>query len=307
MKSLNARLPPLIALALLLCGTAALEVDAQNHFNLTPTPLTIEKAANYGTVRPIYELAFKGVSCMFELRVNDVLLHTVDSVGGHVSSVLPINVGILQSGKQQISVKILPLAGKQVLNPNAEVQYQIRVIDLANLKREERLLSEYAVVKVDPAKKEPYLTHTTYFDANVPYSIKAYQAGTDLTTVTGLKEKLLDAYKQVGAIAAKGDAEQLKRLLANSEIIASTTMYASKEASNERISEFMAILKSGFKLEPVPANATMKIFANGKLAGLFKPDGSPALTFINAKKKGEELSLELSFYIPKGKTELEAI
>jgi hypothetical protein len=50
----------------------------------------------------------------------------------------------------------------------------------------------------------------------------------------------------------------------------------------------------------------VKIFGNGKLATLVKPNGETALTFVNTKK-GEEMGLDFSFYIPQGKTELEII
>ncbi|MGY0036332.1 hypothetical protein [Pedobacter sp. NJ-S-72] len=202
---------------------------------------------------------------------------------------------------------MLPIAGQKVLHPNAQFSYNIKVFDAANnLHFKEQLPGEYAVEKVDPAKKNSFLTHTATFNAEVPYTVIAYQTATDLGSVGGLKDKLRGAYQQLADLIVKGDLEQIKKLIANRESIAAVTMYLSKEESDDRLTGMIGNLKSGYKLEPIPANAILKTFGNGKLAILVRPDGEPALIFKN-EKDNEELSLDFTFYIPLGKTDLEII
>ena len=76
--------------------------------------------------------------------------------------------------------------------------------------------------------------------------------------------------------------------------------------NEDRIKGLTQDLKSGFKLVPIPADAVVKIFGNGKLATLVKPNGDSAFTLVNSQK-GEEMSLDFSFYIPQGKSELEIL
>jgi|GEM_PF-353798 hypothetical protein len=279
---------------------------SQNQVALSSTPLKIEKKANYSTVQPYYQVDFSAAYCLFEIRVNDVLVFTLN-LEGQTSTMVPINSAILQSGKQQIAIKILPLAGQKTLHPSAQFSYNIKVFDAANhLNFKEQLPGEYAVEKVDPTKKQSFLAHTTNFNAEVPYSIAAYQTATDLGSVGGMKEKLQSAFQQLAKLIAKGDLEQIRKLIANRENIAATTMYLSKEESEDRITGMLGNLKSGFKLEPIPENAMLKIFGNRKLVTLIRPDGSPALLLKN-DKVNEELGLEFTFYIPEGKNNLEII
>lgn len=280
--------------------------NSQNNLSLTPTPISIQKQASYATVQPYYQLDFTATFCTFEIRVNDILLFTLN-IDGQTSTMIPINAGILQSGKQQVTIKVLPLEGKQILNQSAEFKYNIKVYDaINNLNFKEQLPGEFAVAKVDPSKKQPYLTQTASFNAQVPYTVKSYQDGTDLKSISDLKDKLRGAYQQLADIIAKGDIAQLQKLIANRENVSGVTMYLSKEELADRITGLTRDFKSGFKLVPIPANATVKIFGNGKLATLVKPNGDSALTLVNTKK-GEEMALDFSFYIPKGKTELEII
>jgi len=274
--------------------------------NPTPTPLKIEKKADYAKVQPYYQLDFSAAFCLFEVRVNDVLVFTMN-LDGQTSTMIPINSAILESGKQQIAIKVLPLAGQKLLHPSAQFKYNIKVFDAANdLNFKEQVPGEYAVAKVDPAKKQTVLTQTASFNAAVPYTVTAYQHGTDLASVKGLKDKMHDAYQQLSGLIKKADVEQIKKLIANRENFAAVTMYLNKEEADDRMSGIVSNLKSGFKLQPIPADAVVKIFGNGKLATLIRPNGEPALILKN-EKDHEELQLEFSFFIPAGKADLEII
>jgi hypothetical protein len=284
----------------------SLSCQAQNPISLNPAPIKIEKKADYATVQPYYQLDFSAALCMFEVRVNDVIVFTLN-LEGQASSMIPINSAILQSGKQQISIKVLPLLGQKVLNPNAQFKYNIKVFDAAkDLNFKEQLPGEYAVEKVDPAKKQTSLSQTTSFNAEVPYSINAYQTGTDFKSVSALKEKLTGAYQKLGELIAKGNLEQLKKLIANRESVAAVTMYLSKEESDDRMKRLLSDLKTGYKLMPIPANAVVKVFGNYKIAALVTPQGGSVIMLKN-EKEHEEMELEFTFYIPAGKTELEII
>jgi hypothetical protein len=279
---------------------------SQSQISLNPEPLKIEKKADYTKVQPYYQLDFSAAFCLFEVRVNDVLVFTMN-LEGQTSTMIPINSAILESGKQQVAIKVLPLAGQKFLHPSAQFKYNIKVFDAANdLNFKTQLPGEYAVAKVEPVKKQNVLTQTAMFDATVPFTIKAYQNGKDLASVNGLKDKMHDAYQQLAGLIKKADVEQIKKLIANRESLTAVTMYLNKEEAADRMAGMVNNLKSGFKLEPIPADAIVKIFGNGKLATLIRPNGEPALILKN-EKDHEELQLEFSFFIPSGRTDLEII
>ena len=200
-----------------------------------------------------------------------------------------------------------PLNGEKALHPSAEFSYNIKVFDALNqLEFKEQLPGEYAIAKVDPAKKTPLLTQSAFFVADVPYTIKSYQDGADLKSITNLKDKLQGAYQQLARIIANKEMEKLQKLIANRERVVGVTMYLNKEETEARINGLTRDLGAGFKLLPIPSDAVIKISGNGKLASLVKPNGDAAITLVNTQTE-EEMSLEFSFYIPKGKTELEII
>ena len=83
-------------------------------------------------------------------------------------------------------------------------------------------------------------------------------------------------------------------------------MYLSKQESDGRINGLIIDFEAGFKVEPIAANAEVQIYGQNKIASLKKPNGESALVLLN-KKTGEELMIDLSFYLPAGKKELEVI
>ncbi|WDF55609.1 hypothetical protein [Mucilaginibacter sp. KACC 22063] len=280
--------------------------NSENNMASAPTPIIIKKKADYNTNQPYYQLDFKAAFCRFEVAVNDVTVFNM-SIAGQTSSFIPINAAISQSGKQAIVVKVYPLNGEKALHRSAEFSYNIKVFDaLKQLEFKEQLSGEYAIPKIDPAKKIPFLTQSAFFVANVPYNIISYQDGADLRRITNLKDKLQGAYQQLARIIANKEMGKLQKLIANREHVVGVTMYLNKEETEARIKGLTRDLGAGFKLLPIPSDAIIKISGNGKLASLVKPNGDAAITLINTQTE-EEMNLEFSFYIPKGKTELEII
>ncbi len=289
----------LIAACLLISGTSC----SQNLPLIAASPIKIEKKATYTTGQPYYQVDFSAAACLFEIRVNDIVIFKLN-VNGQTSTNLPINQAILQSGKQQITVKILPLTGKHTLDPNAEFKYNIKVFDAAkDMNFKEQLPGGHTFPPVG-TKPQAIMTYSETFTANVPYSIPTYDSGTDLKSVGDLNTKIRDAYQQVANLIAKGDYEGFKKLIANRESIAITTSYLSPKESADRVNDLIKDFKSGFKIEPIPANAVVSFEANGKIASLKRPSGDSAL-YLSNKKTGEEESIDLSFFIPQGKKELE--
>jgi hypothetical protein len=253
--------------------------------------------------QPYYQVDFSAAGCLFEIRVNDVIVFT-HNILGQVSTMIPINSAILNSGKQQIAIRILPLAGTPTVNLHAEFKYDIKVFDVTNGFRFKEMLPGYQFPPVDGSKPHTVLTHETSFTADVPYTVQGYQNGADLRPIIDLGARLMAAYQNVAHIIDRGDYEQFKKMMANREAVIATTMYLSKGESDARINDLITDFRSGFKVEPIAPGAAVQIYANGKVAVLKKPNGESALALMNSKT-GEELTIDLSFYLPLGKTELE--
>ena len=104
----------------------------------------------------------------------------------------------------------------------------------------------------------------------------------------------------------KGEYDNFSKAVAKREKNMATSMYLSANESKARVEELISDFKSGFKVMPIPKNSIMQFYGNGKVTGFKKPNGESALYLFN-KKTNEELMLDLTFYIPEGKTEFEVI
>jgi hypothetical protein len=255
--------------------------------------------------QPYYQVDFSAAACLFEIRVNDVIVFTLN-VPGQASTMVPMNAAILQSGKQQITIKILPLEGQQSVSAKAEFKYDIKVFDVTRGFQFMEQLPGYQFPPVDQSKPHLSLAHDSFFNAEVPYSIQAYQNGADLNRIIDLNLRLRRAYQNVADVIDRGDYEQFRRMMANKERVIATAMYLNNQESEGRINSLIDDFKSGFKVEPLAANAVVQVYANNKIAALKKANGESALVLLNEKTK-EELMIDLSFYMPPGKTELEVM
>jgi len=257
-------------------------------------------------MEPYYQIDFSAAHCQFEVRANDIpVLHF--EVVGQVGTMAPINMGIFKSGKQALSIKILPINEEQLVNKNAEFKYDIKLFDVSNNDFSfKQQLGGYQFPPVDTSKPHLELNYETTFMAEVPYVITDHDNTTPLIHNPNIRPMLMAAYHQVGSVIDSGDYERFRQMMAKRESIMATTMYLSKRESDARINDLINDFKEGFKYEAIGPDAKVHFYNNGKIAALKKPNGESALVLLN-KKTSEELTIELSFYLPPGKIELEVI
>ena len=248
---------------------------------------------------------FSASACTFEIRVNDVPVAGL-SVEGQAATAIPVNYAILQSGKQEISAKVLPLLGNVALDQKAELKFDFKLFDIDNDFVFKKQFGEYRFPSVDKAQKLPVLTYNSFFQAEVPYRLNAWQNGENLKDMKHLREKLREAYEDIKNLIDKGQYKLFKERIKIREHNMAVSMYLSQGESESRVEELIADFQSGFKVMPVPEEAVLQQYAYGKVAALKKSNGESALYLKNPKTK-EELMIDIAFYIPKGKSEFEVI
>jgi hypothetical protein len=78
--------------------------------------------------KPYYIIDFNAVSCLIDIRVNDIPTFSMN-INGQVSTIFPINNAILESGEQQVTYNILPLLGETILDDNAKFSAAVWLYD----------------------------------------------------------------------------------------------------------------------------------------------------------------------------------
>jgi len=258
-------------------------------------------------IEPYYMIDFSASACMFEIRVNDTPLITMN-IEGQAATKIPINQAISKSGKQEITIKMLPLLGKSSLSSVAQLNCTIQLYEVFNnYFTFNKQLEGYESPKIDEEKVVPLLINTTTFDAKIPYQLRDHwKSGQDLNNIDDLDLKLRKAYLLLGKIINEDKYDLFSKKMANREFNMATSMYLSDKASKSRLNGLITDFKNGFNVMSLSENAIVILSAYGKKAALKKPNGEPALSFINKVSK-EELMLDVEFYLPEGSDQFEII
>lgn len=254
--------------------------------------------------QPYYMIDFSASACMFEILINDYPVISMN-VEGQVSTALPINYSILESGKQVVSHKIFPLLGETSIHEKAELKYDIKLFDVSNDFVFKEQFAEYKSEPIED-KKLPLITFSKSFNAKVPYKLEAWQNGIVLKNDEIHKEKLHLAYNEIINLISKGDYTSFQKKITAREHNMAASMYLNKSESEARVGELVDDFKNGFNTVPVDKNSVFHIYGFGKVAMLKKLNGESGLSLIN-QKTGEELMLDISFYIPQGSEKFEVI
>ncbi|WP_407277215.1 hypothetical protein R5O20_12205 [Tenacibaculum maritimum] len=255
-------------------------------------------------ILPYYMIDFSAAACLFEIRVNDYPVIT-QNIAGQVSTYIPINYAILESGKQEVSITMLPLIGETSLHPKAYLKYKVMLFDVTN---DFVFKEEFTSFQSEQLAKNhlPVVKQTSYFRATVPYQLNAWQHGINLTSKKDLKNKLLQSCQEIASVIEKKEYSTFEKMILKREQNMATAMYLNQQESSSRITELIQDLKAGFKMMPIPKESVVRILGFGKVAALKKPNGESALYLFN-EKTNQELMLDFAFYIPEGKTNFEII
>ncbi|GAA3508375.1 hypothetical protein GCM10022393_19320 [Aquimarina addita] len=254
-------------------------------------------------ILPYYMIDFSAAGCLFEIRINDYPVIT-QNVKGQVSTYIPINYAVLESGEQTITATLLPVLGETQLSPKAYLTFKIMLFDVTNDFVFKNQLAEF---NLEPKSDQvlPLLKQNDIFEAEVPYCLDAWQDGINLNDVKDVKQKLIEAYVALGSNIEKGQYNLFMDKINKREVNMATSMYLSKDETKSRVSELISDFENGFELMPLE-EAIINFYANGKAVALKKSNGESALYLFNKKTK-QELMLDITFYIPEGKSEFEVI
>lgn len=255
--------------------------------------------------KPYYMINFNAAACLFEIRVNDIPVITLD-IKGQTATRIPINFAISKNGKQEVSVKVLPMSGNTQLSPKAELSYTIELYDVTNNFSFDSEYKGYKSPKIDKNKIIPVLTSKTAFDAEVPYQLKDWEDGQNLKDIDDLDLKIRNTYARLGKLISDGNYDLFAKKMENREYNMATSMYLSPSESKARINGLITNFKSGFDTMLLVQDSVTVLAAYGKKIALKKPNGEPALSFGN-KELNEQIMLDIEFYLPKGTNEFEII
>lgn len=253
---------------------------------------------------PYYVLDFSAYACLFEVRVNDMPVLSME-LEGQTATEYPINTEIFKSGKQELTVKVLPLSGNTVLDKNAGFKGRIIEYEVSNGFKYVSQCCKF-LMEVKPDQLLPVLIHADVFTANVPYELESFENSKNLTKVKDLRKKVISAAEQILQIVRNKKYDKFRSIIAKREARNGISMYLTKDELQARTEGFIEKFKNGYVPDSIPKGAVLIYCAHNRAVMLKYPDGDPAIHFYN-KEKDSTSFLEVMFHMPKGSDKLEII
>ena len=256
--------------------------------------------------QPYYMIQFTAISCLFEIRVNDIPIFTME-LSGQTSTRIPANLAIYKSGLQEVSVKMLPLQGESKLMKGAKLDYNITLYDVENGFRYQEDFEEHKSKVITEDDISPVYLHKSTFNADIPYQTKAYWLeGKDLGKVKDLEKNLRGSYNKIARLIKNKQFELFVEKIADREFNMASSMYLTPEESKDRIKRLLRDFNDDYDLVEFPESTVTIYSAYGKRVSLKRLNGDPALSFVNTEKQ-EQVMLDLEFYWSKETNQFEII
>ena len=236
---------------------------------------------------PYYLVSFNSSICNYEIFVNDMPAY-LHHDGGSMSSQYPINHLILEKGKQNIQIRILPLKGEAAFRKDAFIKIKVFYYD-ASTTNYETNIEVFKFEEVDFSKiKLPIIEVVNGFLANVPYKIVGWQKAQE---IKDKKNEIITFYKEIFELFKQNNIEKIFQLSKRKyEEMDKATYLENEDNKNGLKILFNQITKSELVLQNFPTKSTLIIYNNKKVCSLTRENGEPILHFVN-KKTNNEFSL----------------
>jgi len=257
--------------------------------------------------KPYYTIQINSGSCNFEIRANDMPVWQYLYDDGGISINVPLNAFIIESGIQDISVKIFPRKGEEKLTKYAYLEIEVRKYnDVNDAASNFENLIDY---KLDvPEEGIPLSVYKNKFKATVPYKIEAWKNSKELKDIEDIESKIISFYEMYWELLNTKNISKLNALDIKREKNIAEVFYFSKERIVQRV-EFVneAVLDKNAIMQPLQ-NYLFVYYAKGKVISLLLPNGEHALHSIIKEEDGDVTNTrQLQLHMPSNSDQLEII
>lgn len=260
------------------------------------------------TSLPYYMIEFNAISCFFEIRVNDNPVFSLTLESQQMSTNIPLNHGIDTSGPVRVSIKVLPISGEKSLRVETVFDYKIHLYDVAHdqfIFKE--TLYNYNSPKIDKENPEILLANDSIINALVPYELNTlWKQGKAISKVNDARELLKKEYEKIAYLISNKKFDTYEKMIDLREKNIASSMYLSNMESKNRFTRLIKDFNNGFDKVEFFEPLLLITSAYDRKAALRRPNGDPALSFVN-KEIGEQQMLDIEFYYDKKENQFKII
>ena len=265
--------------------------------------------------RPVYYAKYGNRGCLFELRVNDILMTEITYPTNIGEALITINPTIFKSGRQTVEIHLSPIEGEHVISNKKPFRLEIGYYDSTEEVDESGEATWHTVFTLPdieiPEKGLPYIDMKGEFEANVPYQYTYWDDCVDLRTIPDIEQKIVKEYEYVRKLIAQKNLEQLKKYFMPSYREFAITIYQTKEDIDLSWNNTCKLIKKYSTSDLQPIEEYRIVYSsNGRSVSLRsnKYGGFPsALVFVKEVNSGAELEcgyIELHLGMKKGTDKL---
>ena len=265
--------------------------------------------------RPVYYAKYGNRGCLFELRVNDILMTEITYPTNIGEALITINPTIFKSGRQTVEIHLSPIKGEDVISNAKPFCLEIGYYDSTeevDESGEATWHTVYTLPEIEmPEKGLPYIDMKGEFEANVPYQYTYWDDCVDLRTIPDIEQKIVKEYEYVRKLIAQKNLEQLKKYFMPSYREFAITIYQTKEDIDLSWNNTCKLIKKYSTSDLQPIEEYRIVYSsNGRSVSLRsnKYGGFPsALVFVKEVNSGAELEcgyIELHLGMKKGTDKL---
>ena len=265
--------------------------------------------------RPVYYAKYGNRGCLFELRINDILITEMTKSTNIGEALITINPTIFKSGRQTVEIHLSPIKGEDVISNAKPFCLEIGYYDSTEEVDESGEATWHTVFTLPdieiPEKGLPYIDMKGEFEANVPYQYTYWDDCVDLRTIPDIEQKIVKEYEYVRKLIAQKNLEQLKKYFMPSYQEFAITIYQTKEDIDLSWNNTCKLIKKYSTSELQSIEEYRIVYSsNGRSVSLRsnKYGGFPsALVFVKEVNSGAELEcgyIELHLGMKKGTDKL---
>lgn len=286
-----------------------------NSTQKTESMVNVDSCVYENDSRPVYYAKYGNRGCLFELRVNDILMTELTYATNIGEALITINPTIFNSGKQTVEVHLSPIKGEDVISNAKPFRLEIGYYDFAEEvdESEERTWhTVYTLPEIEiPENGLPCIDVKGEFEANVPYQYTYWDDCVDLRAIPNIEDKIIQEYEYVRKLMVQKDLERLKEYFMPSYQEFAITIYQTKEDIESSWKNTSKLIKKYSTSELQSIDDYRIVYSsNGRSVSLRsnKYGGFPsALVFVREVNNGAELEcgyIELHLGMKKGTDKL---
>ena len=239
--------------------------------------------------RPGYYLEVNNQNCYYEIDINNLSCGEFYDPYPMYSVRLPLNLNILKSGEQKLSLKVLPDVG-DFIKESASLQLRLMryddMLDIENEFGKSKVIWEWKMPNVGEHKLPIFIFHTT-FEAKVPYKLETLDLyATDLSELDEkvVLEEVLKEFqlKQKSIVNNTQDRDYLIRHLNRAFV----QIYPDNELLAKTVDDMITV-ENGMKLQPLE-DYEIRFYYNYKIATLVRKENKQSAIWFNNTSKKEK-------------------